>query len=489
MAAIVAFLGMTGAGKSTIIKLLTDSDEIVIGDSLRSCTASVQEYEVILDGIKFTLVDTPGFDDPFRSNEEILEEIARWFAASYEAGRRLAGIVYLHRITDTRMLGSSMLNFGVFQRMTGPACSDNIVLGTTFWDSVDEQLGVERQLELQTVPEFWGSSFDQGSKIMRMNDKGSITQLLHRLAGSDPVTLKIQDEMITQNLPLHETEAGIALQETALRRLHQEHNELLAQASSEATQAKAKQAAETDKELKARQIAYDRVLKEREKQQKHDKKDIEKAAKKATKEHEKVLKLELKSSKKAEAAVKAEQVRAAAQEKAHSAEQAKLERERHIRQAQDNREASKVLYQSIGMQLQWLKVRRKNGKVSAKWTNRDDKKAVNKAYTRICNNCRHMVGEGLFYRKLLQQNLKMTCQLTGAGCKKCRPNFIICKQCSDNGWACTAKGHSMVADDQAASWNGCSRVRDPPNFRSALWCNRCTKYCGEVYFRECLLQQ
>ena len=38
--------------------------------------------------------------------------------------------------------------------MTGPACSDNIVLGTTFWDCVDEQLGVERQLELQMVPEF-----------------------------------------------------------------------------------------------------------------------------------------------------------------------------------------------------------------------------------------------------------------------------------------------------------------------------------------------
>lgn len=168
-------------------------------------TTCVQKYDVNLDRIDFTLVDTPGFDDPFRSNEEILEEIAGWFAASYKAGRRLAGIVYLHRITDTRMFGSSMLSFGVFQRMTGPACSDKIVLETTFCDSLDEQLGAERQLELQTVPEFWGSSFDQCSKVMRMGDKHSITQLLHSLASSSPVTLKIQDEMIIQKLPLHET--------------------------------------------------------------------------------------------------------------------------------------------------------------------------------------------------------------------------------------------------------------------------------------------
>ena len=130
MAAIVASLGMTGAGKSTIIKLLTNNDDVIIGSSLEPCevyptklnerdssstgTACVQKYDVTLDGIPFTLVDTPGFDDPFRSNEEVLEEISQWFAASYKAGRQLAGVVYLHRITDTRMLGLAMLNFKVF---------------------------------------------------------------------------------------------------------------------------------------------------------------------------------------------------------------------------------------------------------------------------------------------------------------------------------------------------------------------------------------
>ena len=292
-----------------------------------------------------------------------------------------------------------MLNFQVFQCMAGPACSKNIVLGTTFWDSIDEQLGAERQLELEMVPEFWGSAFDRGSKVMKMNDKCSITKLLHTFAENRPVTLRIQEEMITQNLPLHETEAGIVFQGTALRQLHQQHNELLAQASSEATEVVARKAAETEKEIKVRQIEYNRVLKERQKQQKRDKKEMEKAAKMSNKKHDKAIKQELKNTKKAEATVKAEEARAAAQERTRAAEQAKARHERHLRQAQDNREASKVLYQNIGMQLQWLKARRKQGKVSAKWTNRDDKKAVNKAYTRICNNCRHMVGEGLFYRE------------------------------------------------------------------------------------------
>ena len=283
--------------------------------------------------------------------------------------------------------------------MTGPAYSDNIVLGTTFWDSVDEQLGMERQLKLQTVPELWGSAFDRGSKVMKMNDKCSITQLLHVFAESRPVTLRIQEEMITQNLPLQETEAGIAFQGTALHQLHRQHNDMVAQASSEATEVIARKAAETEKEIKVRQIEYNRVLKERQKQQKRDEKEVEKAAKKSNREHDKAIKQEPKNIKKAEAAVKAEEARAAAQERTRSAEQAKAQHQRHLRQAQDNREASKVLYQNIGMQLQWLKVRRKKGKVSAKWTNRDEKKAVNKAYTRICNNCRHMVGEGLFYRE------------------------------------------------------------------------------------------
>lgn len=144
---------------------------------------------MILEGIHFTLVDTAGFDDPFRSGEEILEEIAEWLAVSFKAGRQLAGVVYLRRIADTRMQGSAMLNFQVFRNMTGPACSNNIVLGTTFWDCVEEDPGAKRELESQTVPEFWGSSFDQGSKVMRMGDKASITQLLHRLAKSQPITL------------------------------------------------------------------------------------------------------------------------------------------------------------------------------------------------------------------------------------------------------------------------------------------------------------
>ena len=234
---------------------------------------------------------------------------------------------------------------------------------------------------------------------MKMNDKCSITKLLHTFAESPPVTPRIQEEMITQNLPLHETETGIAFQGTALRQLHRQHKDLLAQASSEATEVIAKKAAETEKEIKVRQIEYDRVLKARGKQQKRDKKEAEKAAKKSNREHDKAIKQEIKNIKKAEAASKAEEARAAAQERTRSAEQAKAQQERHLRQAQGNWEASKVLYQNIGMQLKWLKVRRKQGKVSAKWTNRDNKKAVNKAYTRICNNCRHMVGEGLFYRK------------------------------------------------------------------------------------------
>ena len=69
-------------------------------------TSEVTSYEVTLDSTALVLVDTPGFDDTEMSDFQILHAIAAWLEKSCEKGRRLNGLVYLHRITNTRMSGS-----------------------------------------------------------------------------------------------------------------------------------------------------------------------------------------------------------------------------------------------------------------------------------------------------------------------------------------------------------------------------------------------
>lgn len=51
------------------------------------------------------LIDTPGFDDSVRSDEETLQELAYWLVKAYERSILLSGIVLLHRITDTGCMG------------------------------------------------------------------------------------------------------------------------------------------------------------------------------------------------------------------------------------------------------------------------------------------------------------------------------------------------------------------------------------------------
>jgi hypothetical protein len=50
-----------------------------VGDTLRSCTATVEQTEpFLLDGQRVALLDTPGFDDTSKEDGDILEEIAEY---------------------------------------------------------------------------------------------------------------------------------------------------------------------------------------------------------------------------------------------------------------------------------------------------------------------------------------------------------------------------------------------------------------------------
>ncbi|KAI0143622.1 hypothetical protein GGR57DRAFT_518288 [Xylariaceae sp. FL1272] len=88
---ILALMGMTGSGKSSLISLCT-GQEVGIGHELQSCTQDVQTYSFQypkLPSSRGYLVNTPGFDDTNKSDTEVLRTLVAWLTATYSNGTRV----------------------------------------------------------------------------------------------------------------------------------------------------------------------------------------------------------------------------------------------------------------------------------------------------------------------------------------------------------------------------------------------------------------
>ncbi|KAK7902298.1 hypothetical protein LTR67_001943 [Exophiala xenobiotica] len=219
---IIAVMGVTGAGKSTFISLLSDQ-EIKIGHGLQSCTSEVGVYHFMLHGVRVWLIDTPGFDDTNRSDAEVLKDVAYWLAAAYTKETRLAGIIYLHRITDVRMTGGANRNLRMFRQLCGLNNLNSVILATTFWtdengNTVPEAVGQVRINELQQTEEFWGGMIAKGSRVEKHDGSANsarriVSNLVDRRIQA---VLDIQRQLVDEHRSLDDTDAGQALQSELL---------------------------------------------------------------------------------------------------------------------------------------------------------------------------------------------------------------------------------------------------------------------------------
>jgi hypothetical protein len=130
------------------------------GSELASCTKQIQAIRVY-DHPKYAnrlvLVDTPGFDDTHKSDMEILQMISDWLKKTYfiffkpfsytpffssqevcillftryKKSIKLAGIVYLHKITDIRMAGAPHRSLRMFAQLCGDQGVKKVILVTT----------------------------------------------------------------------------------------------------------------------------------------------------------------------------------------------------------------------------------------------------------------------------------------------------------------------------------------------------------------------
>jgi hypothetical protein len=177
-------------------------------------------YYFIYHGVRIFLVDTPGFDDTNRSDAEVLKDVAFWLAAAYTKETQLAGIIYLHRISDTRMGGSALRNLRMFTKLCGANNLKSVVLATTHWTNLEtgvtmsESTGQARVKELIETQGFWGGMVERGSRVVKHDGtKGGALKIVSDIIDRKVrVVLDIQRQLIDQHRDLNDTDAAQALQ-------------------------------------------------------------------------------------------------------------------------------------------------------------------------------------------------------------------------------------------------------------------------------------
>jgi len=232
---IIPVMGPTGVGKSTFINVAAQREVAPVGNDLESCTSTIQPIIVPYPGDptrRIIFVDTPGFDDTYVDDTEILRRIAVWMAHSYNENMKLAGVIYLHEISQTRMLGSSRKNFMMFNRLSGDRAARVVVLATTKWDDVPEDVGKRREDQLTQT--HWKKMIGQGSQIRRfMHSHDSAWHIIDDILHTGAIdALLIQDELVNLQKNIPATEAGTSLR-NSLQELLKDQKEIAAQLKKE----------------------------------------------------------------------------------------------------------------------------------------------------------------------------------------------------------------------------------------------------------------
>ncbi|KAI0100423.1 P-loop containing nucleoside triphosphate hydrolase protein [Nemania sp. FL0031] len=262
----IAVMGVTGSGKSTFIKKLTKGD-IEIGHDLEACTQDVDFFDMEYGGKRIHLIDTPGFDDTFKTDTDILKAIVNWLNTVYRRGLWLSGTVYLHPINHNRVTGSQVKNMNMFKRLCGPNNLPSIALATTMWNAEEHEIQLRRHRELSESENFWGGIVARENVFRHDNSTESAFKIIDCiLAQQTSIVLEIQRQMVDEGLSLDQTSAGQELNKELLkqkrafeRRLKEASDEMQAEIAKGNREA----AKEREKERQEFQLKFDEAERQR----------------------------------------------------------------------------------------------------------------------------------------------------------------------------------------------------------------------------------
>jgi hypothetical protein len=125
----------------------------------------------------------------------------------YRQGERLAGVIYVHRISDVRFTGTAVRSFKTLLAMCGNQALPNVVILTNMWGKVTPEVGAAREQEL--AGDFFKPALDNGARFRSHNDTAeSAHDSIRAILDNQRVALQIQQEIVDQGKPVSETAAG-----------------------------------------------------------------------------------------------------------------------------------------------------------------------------------------------------------------------------------------------------------------------------------------
>ena len=181
-----------------------------------SCTADVRSFPCIVDGARVNLIDSPGFDDSRMSDAEVLAKLVHYLTQ----GPPIHGVIFLHRITDTRLSGSAIKTAQVIKRVCGRSFLNRVALVTSMWDVAnDKTAAYRRESEMLAHPLFWAPFHRDGASYLRFSRsalsarkvvESSLARQRKSLVREDPPPLQIVEQS-SAGKSLAQTDAGAYL--------------------------------------------------------------------------------------------------------------------------------------------------------------------------------------------------------------------------------------------------------------------------------------
>lgn len=178
-------------------------------------TKDIEEFRCRIDGKEIVLLDTPGFDDTYDSDADILERIAEYLHSSYQSGTLLSGMILLQPININRLTLSERKRTRLFKKVLGENAYHRVIIGTTMWDNmVNVEQGNMNRNERKTRDDVWGDMTALGARVIDHRDTTeSAHNIIRQIIRSNTrVQLKLQQEL-SGNGNLYETSAGKQLDE------------------------------------------------------------------------------------------------------------------------------------------------------------------------------------------------------------------------------------------------------------------------------------
>ena len=127
----------------------------------------------------------------------------------YQQGIKLAGVLYLHRISDNRMSGTPVKNFKMFRKLCGDSALQNVIIVTNMWGEVNPQVGEEREAELMGNDIFFKPAIEKHTRIVRHeNTVPSAKHIIRLILGRNPLPLQIQRELVDEGKDITQTHSG-----------------------------------------------------------------------------------------------------------------------------------------------------------------------------------------------------------------------------------------------------------------------------------------